>query len=317
MKFTQKTGFGAKLSASGQIWSLRLGQLVLLASLAWPVMSPADDTEVQALVDELQSLAEKSRQERAADRWLQNALEDLVAKYNFPWRNSLFSDDFSDGDYLNDPTWQVDSGEYWVDRRLGLRSQVRQQPRSAPAPAPERQEQDLGKALLGAFLQEALGPQGRGQSTPQPQSQSATAVPATIRTAIQIPTTFAVESVFSQNNRPGESGQLEWVVMQDANASNAYKVVITTGNRPMLDVLRVRSGQASYVQSADVPALNDGGEHILSWRQTAGGNIEVFLDGEPVIKVTDRAFRYGFKYLGLVNRGGDFAVTGVEVLGGS
>ena len=295
---------------------------LLSVCLALPTVSLAEGDDIQALVDELQALADKSRKERAADRWLQSALEDIVAKYNFPWRNSLFSDDFSDGNFNSDPAWKVSSGEFWIDRRLGLRSQVteREVRRPEPEKQPERQKQqeDLGKALLGAFLQEALGPKkSQEQSEPQRQSRQTETVPASIRTALTIPTTFAVESLFSQNNRPGEAGQFEWIVMQDEQASNAYRVQVSTGAKGLLDVIRTRSGRDSYVDSVEVPGLNDGGEHALSWRQSANGDIEVYLDGVSVLKTNDKAFRYGFKYLGLINRSGDFSVSGVEVLGGS
>ena len=99
-------------------------QISLLVIIFILPFNLAAEDDIQVLVDEIQALADKSRQERAADRWLQIALEDLVAKYNFPWKNSLLSDDFADGDYTSGVQWQIDSGEFWVDRRLGLRSQV-------------------------------------------------------------------------------------------------------------------------------------------------------------------------------------------------
>ncbi|PIE25385.1 MAG: hypothetical protein CSA60_00815 [Neptuniibacter caesariensis] len=202
--------------------------LLLSLSLISPLPVSAD--EVQTLVNELQQLAEKSRQERAADRWLQNALEDLVDKYNFPWKNSLLQDDFSDGDYQHAVTWSVGSGEFWVDRRLGLRSRV--EPTYQPVEPQEEPgrslEKDLTKALVGALLKETLGDKSssRSESRTPP---SPTTTPASIRTQVSIPTTFAIESMFGQNNRPGESGQFEWVVMQEDEGTYGYKVVVTTG----------------------------------------------------------------------------------------
>ena len=142
-------------------------------------------------------------------------------------------------------------------------------------------------------------------------------MPASLITAVNVPTTFAVESLFSQNDRPGDAGQFEWILMQDEQANNAYRIVVTTGEQATLDVIRTRSGRDSYVDSVEVPDLNDSGEHALSWRQTSSGMIEVFIDGMSVLKTSDRAFRYGFKYLGLVNRMGDFSVSGIEILGGN
>jgi hypothetical protein len=134
---------------------------------------------------------------------------------------------------------------------------------------------------------------------------------------VQIPTTFALESVFSQNNRPGVAGKFEWMVMQDEQASNAYRVMVSSGDKGIVDLIRTHNGRDSYLDSVEVAELKDGGEHVLSWRQTGQGSIEIFLDGTSILKTTDKPFRYGFKYLGMVNRTGDFSVTGIEVLGGS
>lgn len=291
-----------------------LGTSVLCCSLVLPSYAATDD--VQILVDELQKLTEKSRQERAADRWLQNALEDLVDKYNFPWKQSLLRDDFSDGDYQRGVRWEVGSGDFWVDRRLGLRSRVEamavQEQRQESAP---QSDKDLAKALIGSLLKETLG----GSDTPSTQQRDTTryeTTPAFIRTGVTIPTTFAVESVFSQNNRPGEAGQFEWRVMQDQAASNGYKLVVTTGERAVIDVVRVRSSRESYLESVELPKLNKGGEFTLSWRQKADGSVDVFIDGQPIIKTRHQAFKYGFKYFSMMNRSGDFSVAGVEVLGG-
>jgi len=294
---------------------------IVVLCLVMSNMTFAGEDDLQALVDDLQTLSEKARKERAADRWLQNALDDLVDKYNFPWRDSLFSDDFSDGDFNQNPVWTVSSGEFWIDRRLGLRSQVSEQPsrrqQDTQRETRSQPKQDLGAALFGALLTEALGPDKRqSQQEPVRETRNQNTEPASIRSAANIPTTFAVESIFSQNNRPGETGQFEWMVMQSEQANNAYKLVITTGQKATLEVLRIRSGRTSYVQSVDVPSINDGAEHNLSWRQNANGDINVFLDTVEVIKTNDSAFRHGFKYIALINRVGDFSVSGIEVLGG-
>ncbi len=298
-----------------------LVSVVVLALISSNVVSGADsDTDLQNLVDEIQALATKSRKERAADRWLQNALEDLVEKYNFPWKDSLLSDDFSDGDFHKNPAWKVSSGEFWVDQRLGLRSEVVAQEiteSAQPEQESSRPEEDIGRALIGALLQGALEDrkqqQQSGSQAGRPKMKT---TPALIRTTVAIPRTFAVEAIFSQHNRPGTSGLLEWVVMQDAKAKNSYKLRLTSGKTSSLEILRIRNGKTSYLESVNITGINDGAEHTLSWRHSASGAISVFLDGTEVIQTSDRSFNNGFKFLALANRRGDFSVAGIEVLGG-
>ncbi len=77
----------------------------------------SENEQLQTLVDQLKGITEKARNERAADRWLLSALEELVERYNWPWRDQLLMEEFSDGDFQQDPTWQVRSGQFWVDGR--------------------------------------------------------------------------------------------------------------------------------------------------------------------------------------------------------
>ena len=103
----------------------RASRLLLLILLSLPLTAQASDSEkLQAMVDELRALTDKARNQRAADRWLINSMDDLAARYDWPWRRKLLMEDFSDGNYNRNPAWQVISGQFWVDRRLGLRSQV-------------------------------------------------------------------------------------------------------------------------------------------------------------------------------------------------
>jgi hypothetical protein len=57
---------------------LSVVSLLVYALCSANVVFAADsDADLQTLVDEIQALAEKSSKERAADLWLQIALEDL------------------------------------------------------------------------------------------------------------------------------------------------------------------------------------------------------------------------------------------------
>ena len=81
---------------------------------------------LEALARELEALIDDAEKARAADpRFLQD-LRDMIAAHvaEAEPREALIRDDFSDGDYTDDPSWDVVSGEFSVDDRLGLRTTI-------------------------------------------------------------------------------------------------------------------------------------------------------------------------------------------------
>ncbi len=288
----------------------------LILSLQSPVFAAGEDAELQSMVDELRGITEKARQQRAADRWLLTAMEDLVAKYDWPWRDELISEDFSDGDFSQDPAWQTVSGEFWLDRRLGLRSRtpIRETRQEQPAEEPKKEKQDIGKALLGALLKEALGPEKEKE---QQQSSQQPSGPAEIQLPQQIPSVFAAEMEISVHNRPAEEGQYEFGLYQDSQGGSGYRLVLFTGDRPALEVLSIRSGRTMVLDNVTIDDLGDGESHTLGWRRDPTGRMEVFVDGTSVSSVRDNSFRYPFKQFNLTNKGGDMALQSLSLQGGS
>lgn len=273
--------------------------------------SGTEDPSLQSLVDQLKEIAEKSRRERAADRWLQNALEDLVVRYDWPWSKELLSEDFSDGDYSRNPEWQVLSGEFWVDGRLGLRSRSLARPEQRPEPESAPKQQDLGQALLGAFMEQAFrSPQ---QAPQKEESGDRRYEAAVIRAPLQIPNVFAVEAEFSVHNSPSESGQIEFSIHQGSEGSSGYSLIIHTGQRPSVELVSQRDGRVSVIESAEITSVSDGHTHSLAWRRGPDGQVAVLLDGTQLMQLRDRSFRHPFGELRISNRAGDFAVAGIRV----
>ncbi|MET0106772.1 MAG: hypothetical protein ABW072_16790 [Sedimenticola sp.] len=292
--------------------------LTLTLVLVLPATSFAQEgEEMQALVDELKTLTEKARQQRAADRWLLNAMEDLVFKYDWPWRDTLVSDDFSDGNYDRDPAWQLISGEFWIDGRLGLRSQSLDEADQPEAPREQQEEkkQDLGRALLGALLKEAIK-ERRQESEQAAEPESRRGGPAEIQLALQIPSVFAAQIEFSVHNRPSENGQLEFGIYQGQEGSSGYRLAIYTGQRPTLELLSIRRGRTTVIDTVDIADLGDGQSHQLEWRRGPDGQIEILVDSAEASRTRDNSFRYPFKAFAIANQAGDFAVQTVTLYGG-
>lgn len=297
---------------------LAFASLLFITANASPAFSAdSENEELQSLVDQLQEISTKARKERAADRWLLNALEDLVDRYNWPWRNELLTEDFSDGDYTQDPAWKVLSGQFWVDGRLGLRSRSQA---DADTPRQETQQkeekQDLRGAVLGALLNQAFRSDRRREETKPEPVKPRRNEPAEIQLPLKIPSAFAVQIEFSVHNAPNENGQIEFSIYQGSESSSGYRLALYTGQRSSLELLSRRSGRTSVIDSVDLDDISDGSSHSLEWRRDANGQIEVLLDETQLMRTRDSSFRYPFKQLSIVNRGGDFAVGSIALHGG-
>lgn len=278
--------------------------------------------ELQGLVDELRTLAERSRNEKAADRWLQQALEDLVSKYDRPWRKELLFDDFSDGNFTSDPQWSVASGRFWIDASLGLRSSVQPKretrPSGSTAEGSSDSKKDLGRVLFEGLLDQAFKRDEPGRDGDEAEKDVAREGPARIRLGTRITNAFSLELAFSFHNEPGVEGHFEFAILQEPRGEYGYLLAIHTGKRGIMDLYRLRRGQRELVNSSRLAAdLGIGERYELLWRQSDNGQVEVFVNGEEAMNLRDKAFRDDYALLELTNLSGDLAVRRVRILGTS
>ncbi len=287
--------------------------LTLLFAASPTYAAAPDNEQLQTLVDQLREITDKARKERAADRWLLNELEDLISRHDWPWRNELLNEDFSDGNYDQNPTWNVISGQFWVDGRLGLRSRSELEQDEPVAPQQKEQKKDLGKALFGALLQEAL----RGKERQQPEEQAADKrnQPAEIQLALQIPTVYALQLEFSAHNPPQEAGQIEFSLYQGSRGDTGYRLILMLGDKSSMELLSRINGKTRVIERVEFDNISDGQTHAIEWRRDPNGQIETLLDEQPLVRVRDSSFRYPFKQLSIRNQGGDFAIGSVTLHG--
>lgn len=290
---------------------------LLILSLACVNSAQAveQDSDKQALLDELRQITEKARAQRAADRWLLQDLDDLLARYDWPWQQQILSEDFSDGDFTRDPRWQVLSGQFYVDDKLGLRSQVREQ--TVPESTGETgtpSDAELGGMIVGALLKHALDPEGKSSSGSSAQTAQPAYREAEIALGLPVTNAFAIDSVFSIGR--SQAGQFTISLFQDNNASYGYRLRVSAGSRGHIELERIRNGRAALIDSADLgsdPA--DGYEHELIWRQAPDGTVTIELDDEALISIQDRAFRDGYNWLVFGNQSGDVALRSLTISG--
>jgi len=269
--------------------------------------------DVQSIVDELKGLSQKARQERSADRWVLDSLDGLIRDYDWPWQKRLIVEEFADGDFTHEPSWEVRSGRYWIDGPLGLRSRITVTPEPEPASEPEEQEeQDVGKALLEGLLRSVLESQ---DTSPEPESVEESK-DAEIVLPLEISNAFAIRMLLSIHSESDQNGRLLFGVSQGTQSGEAYLLALQTGKVPRLELVRVRDGRSAIIESVvldESPAV--GKVHRLEWRRDDYGLMQLLLDGKQVARISDRGLKESFQRFNVVNVGGDYAIRRLVIFG--
>jgi hypothetical protein len=271
---------------------------------------PAKPDRVQQLVDKLHPLIDDAERGRAADPRFLSDLRAALRDFDKPWKVSLLRDDFSDGDYTHNPAWTPAAGQFWVEATFGLRSAVAA---SGPEPPPPSEEQrklsrdEKAAKLFGAILNPALRGDQAGSGT-----AAAPAAPghAAIETAAAITNAFSARVEVSSWAAPGEA---EFAVRQAGGAG--YMLIYAAGAQPSLRLERVTSRGSAVIDSAAIEPLEDRKLHRLEWNRAADGAMTVLLDDQEKIRTADRTFAGAFDRFRIVNRGGDYILRSVEILG--
>lgn len=266
---------------------------------AWsdPAAQAAAATDLQTFRDRLNKLIDEAEKARAADPNFLLDLRKLANGVTDPYPTTLLDDAFTDGNYTANPTWQVLSGEYFIESGWGLRNRIlSQQSQTAQINSGD----DLAKALLGGIIKRAAG-------VPNTQSVSENV----IATKTPIPNAFSVALEVSSWQ---PDGHFEAGVYQGQDTAIGYRLIYATGKT--LQLVRVGSRGSSVLQTSNKTfALEDKKSHALAWTRSADGTMKVTLDGTEVLSVVDRGFSDPFDGLRLSDKGGDFIVKRVTVKG--
>jgi len=291
---------------------------LLIASLMLtsPQVTVAKDKDA-ALLDELRTITQKSREQQAADRWLQRALDDLIAKYDWPWQRKLMYEDFSDGDYTRNPAWQIVQGDFQVVHGQGLSSSIKrneQKTNNEPAPS-QSSEGSLGSLVLGALLDKALdNKKANTKKSSAPSNIDTYTGPNQISVKANVTNAFAVTLAVRTNQ--DDPSQFDVALLQSEKGLYGYRLRIDTNASGFIELQRIRNGHAAIVESQKLPMnINDNRLHDLAWRQDQEGTVTVLLDEKPVIEVRDRAFRDNYPWLQIEHQAGELTIRSVRVDG--
>ena len=293
----------------------------------------AEDTgsaALEALARELEALIDQADRARAADpRFLQD-LRDKIAAHvaEAEPRTALIQDDFSDGDYSDDPSWTVLSGDFSVDRKLGLHTVV---------PLPQAEVERAGDpldldSLLGSgsdlldsgkdTIKDLLTGEKKLEDLLRGGSQEVTEdtgpagpEPAEIMLATEIPNALALE-IGMTSRITHRDARLEIDLFQRGADYAGYRVSYVPGGDPALSLSRFgRRGVVAIGEHGGRLALEDGHGHTLALTRGGDGTMTVAVDGTELIRAKSSAFKDSFDGVSLVNGGGDYAIRSIAVYG--
>ena len=301
----------------------------------------AQSSALDALAQELEALIEEAAQARAAHpRFLQD-LRDKIAAHiavaaqaaGTQPRTALVRDDFSDGDYTDDPSWTVVSGSFSVDRGRGLLTAVPlAKARGSGSDNPLDALLDTGDALLDGSgelldsgkdaLDDLLSGKiklddllGGGAKDAKEDTGPAGPEPAQITLAAAIPNAFALELEMTSRSA-GKGALLEIDLFQGGAGAAGYRLAYRPGSFAALVLSRFgRRGVVVIGEYRDKLQLEDGRSHTVALVRGSDGTMAVAVDGAEYIQVKSSAFKDPFDGVSLVNGGGDYAIRSVAVYG--
>ncbi|MCW8952494.1 MAG: hypothetical protein OQJ87_12610 [Rhodospirillales bacterium] len=272
----------------------------------------APDKQTAGFVEELRRLIDDAERARAADPHFLYDLRDLARRYDNPWQNRIFTDDFSDGNFTTNPTWTVASGNFGIGYS-GLVSSVNtgtaRQAQGQPQGRNDVTAEELAAIMIGRLLQKGMG---QNQEQQQPAIESAASVAAEIYTRQNIPNVFALTAMVSGS---GDSGGIDFAITQGTGRNGGYRLSISPGQGVTLYRLSPK-GNTVIERSASTITVADGKEHLVGWSRDSAGSMAVRLDGVTLFSAVDRGYRDPFDSLSFGNRGGDYTLHTIALDGG-
>ena len=291
---------------------------------------------LEALARELEALIDEAENARAADpRFLQD-LRDKIAVHvaDAAPREALIRDDFSDGDYTDDPRWEVVSGDFSVDRRLGLRTTIplsgadTETLRLSLDTILDTKEEllddagelfDKGKDAVGDLLSgekklsDLLG--GGGGDEAKEDSGPAGPEPAEIVLETEIPNAFALELEI-MSGMAHKDAQFEIDLFQGRAGAAGYRLSYLPGDDPGLLLSRFGRRSTEVIgEHEDALTLEDGQSHTVALVRESDGTMTATVDGSELIRVKSSALEDPFGGVSLVNGGGDYAIRSIAIYG--
>jgi hypothetical protein len=288
------------------VWIVGLLMILCLAGLV-PVLANAAEPDKQALSDLLNVLDQKIKdadQRGVAHPRFLEELRAIVKEYRAKIRVVFLSEDFSDGDYYNNPKWAVNAGTFRVTKDRRLFSEVAvETPKATSAPAEKKKPfPDILKDILKTPTKEGETP-----------STTEAAEKAAIYTLVSIGPAFEMDLMLVSRSTRGSA---EFVLMGGEQHAPYYRVIYRpspSSERP-IEIIRERDGKSFTIDTAtQYPSLDDGIPHRIQWIRDSQGRMRILIDGKEVLATYEFYYQGNFTGFAFRNLGGTYEVGPIMV----
>jgi len=232
-------------------------------------------------------------------------LRSLVELYKAKLREIFLYEDFSDGNYTENPVWSVRAGRFEITSAHRLRSRIETTTPSQGSRSEEEEEP------LETLLRELLKSADKNR---RDEPSAPTIRQAVIRTLARIGPAFEMDLSFVSEST---WGAMELVLLGGNPIAPRYRLIYKAApsrNRP-IEIIRVRNSRSYIIESATkYPALDDGSLHKIQWIRDDKGNMRVLVDEKEVLSTVELFYRDDFKGLLLVNRSGTYEWGPIKIL---
>ena len=290
------------------LWIVGLLMVLCLAGLV-PALANAAEPDQQALTDLLNNLDQKIKdadQRRVAHPKFLEELRVLVKEYRAKIRVVFLSEDFSDGDYVHNPGWVVDSGTFRVTKNRRLLSEAAAETQSTTSASAEKEK----TTPLAGILKDILKTPTEEEKT---QGNAPTPKEAVIHALASIGPAFEVDLMLvSRSTR----GFMELVLLGGDENVPYYRVIYrpsSSRERP-IEIVRERDGKSFTIDAAQqYVSLDDNVLHRIQWIRDSKGRMRILIDEKEVLSTYEFYYQRNFTGLAFVNRGGTYEVGPIIV----